>query len=93
LLSSLQNGVFTNFSSPVREFFGATQDDLPKCVGALAAITAAEVKVTPSAACQKSILADTSINTNTDFNSVTDGFAIVTRGANDGSVRYMNPTT
>ncbi|GMF28294.1 unnamed protein product [Phytophthora fragariaefolia] len=91
LLSSLQNGVFTNFSTPVRDFFGATQDDLPKCVGALAAITTIEVTVTPSASCQKSILEDTSINTKTDFHSVSDGFAIVTRGAKDGNVQYMNP--
>ncbi|KAE9021754.1 hypothetical protein PR003_g4887 [Phytophthora rubi] len=90
LLSSLQNGVFTNFSTPVREFFGATQDDLPKCVGALAAITTLEVKVTPSATCQKAILKDTSINSKTDFKSLSDGFAIVTRGAKDGNVQYMN---
>ncbi|KAL4155830.1 hypothetical protein PRNP1_007931 [Phytophthora ramorum] len=91
LLSSLQNGVFTNFSSPVREFFGATQDDLPKCVGALAAVTTLEVTVTPSATCQKAIYKDTSISTKTDFNTVSDGFAIVTIGAKDGNVRYMNP--
>ncbi|OWY93382.1 hypothetical protein PHMEG_00037246 [Phytophthora megakarya] len=91
LLSSLQNGVFTNFSTPVREFFGATQDDLPKCVGNLAAITTVEVTVTPSATCQKAILKDTSIDTKTDFTSVTDGFAIVTRGAQDGRIQYMNP--
>ncbi|KAG6969479.1 hypothetical protein JG688_00005305 [Phytophthora aleatoria] len=91
LLSSLQNGVFTNVSTPVREFFGATQDDLPKCVGDLAAITTVEVTVTPSSTCQKAIYKDTSISTKTDFNTVTDGFAIVTRGAQDGNVRYMNP--
>ncbi|GMF28931.1 unnamed protein product [Phytophthora lilii] len=91
LLASLQNSVFTNFSTPVREFFGATQDDLPKCVGALAAITTVEVTVTPSTSCQKAILKDTSINTKTDFNAVSSGFAIVTRGAKDGNVRYMNP--
>ncbi|KAL3670250.1 hypothetical protein V7S43_004563 [Phytophthora oleae] len=91
LLASLMNGVFTNFSSPVREFFGATQDDLPKCVGDLAAITTAEVTVTPSATCQKAIYKDTSISTKNDFTSATDGFAIVTRGAEDGNVRYMNP--
>ncbi|KAF1775858.1 putative domain, di-copper centre [Phytophthora cactorum] len=78
LLSSLQNGVFTN-------------DDLPKCVGDLAAITTVEVTVTPSSTCQKAIYKDTSISTKTDFNTVTDGFAIVTRGAQDGNVRYMNP--
>ncbi|ETN01935.1 hypothetical protein PPTG_16998 [Phytophthora nicotianae INRA-310] len=91
LLSSLQNGVFTNFSTPVREFFGATQDDLPKCVGDLAAITTVEVTVTPSSTCQKAIYKDTSISTKNDFNTVKDGFAIVTRGAEDGNVRYMNP--
>ncbi|KAF4041390.1 Common central domain of tyrosinase [Phytophthora infestans] len=91
LLSSLQNGVFTNFSTPVREFFGATQDDLPKCVGDMAAIATVEVAVTPSTTCQKAIYKDTSISTKNDFNTVKDGFAIVTRGAQDGSVRYMNP--
>ncbi|CAI5735345.1 unnamed protein product [Peronospora destructor] len=74
LLSSLQNGVFTNFSTPVREFFGVTQDDLPKCVGALAAVTTVEVTVMPS----------------TDFKSISDRFAIVTRGAQDGEMRYMH---
>ncbi|CAH0486806.1 unnamed protein product [Peronospora farinosa] len=91
LLSSLQNGVFTNFSTPVREFFGVTQDDLPKCVGALAAVTTVEVTVMPSVTCHKTILKDTSINTKTDFKSVSDGFAIVTRGAQDGEMRYMQP--
>ncbi|KAG1713153.1 hypothetical protein DVH05_000876 [Phytophthora capsici] len=91
LLSSLMNGVFTNFCTPVRDFFGATQGDLPKCVGDLAAITTAEVTVTPSSTCQKVIYTDTSISTKNDFTSVTDGFAIVTRGVQDGNVRYMNP--
>lgn len=91
LLSSLQNGMFTNFSTPVREFFGVTQDDLPKCVGDLAAITSVEVTVTPSASCHEAMYRDTSISTKTDFHSATDGFAIVTRGAQDGNVRYMNP--
>uniref|UniRef100_M4BCA4 Tyrosinase copper-binding domain-containing protein n=1 Tax=Hyaloperonospora arabidopsidis (strain Emoy2) TaxID=559515 RepID=M4BCA4_HYAAE len=91
LLSSLQNGVFTNFSSPVIDFFGATQDDLPKCVGTLAAIVTAEVTVVPSKSCQKAIATDTSINPKTDFKSVSDGFAIVTRGIQDGKVQYMNP--
>ncbi|KAG1713155.1 hypothetical protein DVH05_000878 [Phytophthora capsici] len=81
------NGVFTNFSTPVREFFGATQDDLPKCVGALAAITTAEITVTPFSTCQKAIYTDRSISTKNDFTSVTDGFAIVTRGVQDGNVR------
>ncbi|CEG42541.1 RxLR-like protein [Plasmopara halstedii] len=90
LLSSLQNGVFTNFSTPVREFFGATQDDLPKCVGDLAAITSTDVAVTLSATCHEAMYRDTSISSKTDFNLLTDGFAIVTKGAKDG-VRYMNP--
>ncbi|CAH0474122.1 unnamed protein product [Peronospora belbahrii] len=91
LLSSLQNGVFTNFSTPVREFFGVGQDDLPKCVKALAAVTSAEVTLIPSKSCQKAIHQDTSLNMATDFNSIVDGFAIVTRGAQDGAVRYMEP--
>ena len=91
LLSSLQNGVFTNFSSPVSDFFGVTKDDLPKCVGALAAIVTAEVTVVPSESCRRAIVADTSINPKTDFKSVSDGFAIVTRGVKDGKVQYMNP--
>ncbi|KAI9913250.1 hypothetical protein PsorP6_006583 [Peronosclerospora sorghi] len=91
LLSSLMNGAFTNFSTPVRTFFGATQEDLPKCVGALAAVTSVEVTVKPSASCHMAMLKDTSINTKTDFNSLSRGFAIVTRGTQDGQVQYMNP--
>eukprot|EP00644_Phytophthora_capsici_P019123 jgi/Phyca11/12492/fgenesh1_pm.PHYCAscaffold_239_\ len=47
--------------------------------------------LTPSSTCQKVIYTDTSISTKNDFTSVTDGFAIVTRGVQDGNVRYMNP--
>ncbi|KAF4322268.1 hypothetical protein BBO99_00004105 [Phytophthora kernoviae] len=92
LLASLQNGVFTNFSTPVREFFGVSLDDLPKCVDQLAAVATLEVTVKPSTTCQKAIMKVTSIDTG-DFKTATDGFAIVTRGAEDGNVRYMNPST
>ncbi|RLN91701.1 hypothetical protein BBJ28_00007029, partial [Nothophytophthora sp. Chile5] len=75
LLSTLQNGVFTNFSTPVRAFFGVTLDDLPKCVDVLAAVTTLEVTLEPSAACQAAILDQTSIDTD-DFTAASDGFAV-----------------
>ncbi|TDH68461.1 hypothetical protein CCR75_004163 [Bremia lactucae] len=91
ILSSLQNGVFTNTSTPVREFFRANQSNLPKCVSDLAAITSAEVTVIPSSTCREALYSDTSISTKTDFNLRKNGFAIVTRGEQDGSIRFMNP--
>lgn len=91
LLSYLQNGVFTNFSSPVREFFGSAADDLPACIDALATEAAGEVALTWSSDCVDDVSSETSIDTD-DFETLTSGFAVVTIGF-DGGIVYMNPST
>lgn len=90
LLSSLQNGVFTNYSTLVREFFRVSADDLPKCVDALAAEATGEVSVTWSDDCVDDISSETSIDTD-DFTTLSSGFAVVTLGV-DGGVVFLNPT-
>lgn len=91
LLSSLQNGVFTNFSTPVREFFRASADDLPQCVDALAAEATGEVSIDWSSDCVDDVSAETSIDADA-FATLTSGFAVVTLGG-DGGIVFLNPTS
>ncbi|GLD97014.1 hypothetical protein PINS_up005697 [Pythium insidiosum] len=87
LMAKQQNGVFTNFSSTMRNAWQAPPTLLPTCVTVLQAVAAGVNKVQVSDECRRAFLNETSINTN-DFSTKSRGFAVVTRGRDGKMERF-----
>ncbi|TYZ58380.1 hypothetical protein PybrP1_002000 [[Pythium] brassicae (nom. inval.)] len=87
LMARAQNGVFTNFSAPIRSKFQAPAHVLPSCIDVLAALVTDTMQLTVSAECKDAILQETGENT-ASFATKTNGFAVVTRGRG-GGIKYL----
>uniref|UniRef100_K3WBN0 Tyrosinase copper-binding domain-containing protein n=1 Tax=Globisporangium ultimum (strain ATCC 200006 / CBS 805.95 / DAOM BR144) TaxID=431595 RepID=K3WBN0_GLOUD len=90
LMARAQNGVFTNFSSPIRSTFKASPDLLPSCINVLAGIATKAVQLNITTECKNAILSETGEST-ADFVVKTKGFAVVTRGL-DGGIKFLHAT-
>lgn len=89
LMARAQNGVFTNFSTPIRNKFKAPGHVLPSCIDVLAALVTDTMQLEMSAECKEAIQQETGENT-ASFVTKTNGFAVVTRGL-DGGIKYLKP--
>ncbi|KAJ0411576.1 hypothetical protein ATCC90586_004226 [Pythium insidiosum] len=90
LMAKQQNGVFTNFSSTMRNAWHAPPAMLPTCVTVLTAVASGAIKIQVGDECRRAFLNETSVNTN-EFSTTTRGFAVVTRGR-DGKMERIAAT-
>lgn len=88
LMAKQQNGVFTNFSTTLRNSWSAPTSLLPTCVGVLESIADGSAQLVVTDECRQAFLTETSIDTN-EFYTRSSGFTVVSRGL-DGIVTRFN---
>jgi hypothetical protein len=87
LMAKQQNGVFTNFSTTLRQTWNAPPTLLPTCANVLESIAQGKTRLKITGKCRKAFLKETSINTN-EFYTNTTGFTLVSRGLDGVVTRF-----